>query len=143
MKAHKLVLLVVASFTIASCMGKSGETSRNESFENNGSPVVVYYFHSEHRCPTCIAVENETKATLEINLKNEAESGKVEFQVINIDEAKNKGICEKYGVYGSSLLLVKGNSTINLTNMAFTNARRNPDKFREELSTEIKKLIKG
>lgn len=141
MRSLKYLLFALASFTIASCMGKSGEKDNLSGFEGNGGPVTIYYFHGEHRCPTCIAVENETKAALEINLKREVEAGSVELQVINIDEARSKQICEKYGVYGSTLLLVKGNKSLNMTNIAFGNVRRNPDKFREELANEVKKLI--
>jgi len=143
MKALKYILLVMVSLTIASCMGKSSEKTNISGSDANGSPVTIYYFHGEHRCPTCIAIENETKAALEINLKKEAESGKIELQVINADEGHNKQICEKYGVYGSTLLLVKGEKVVNLTNLAFGNARRNPDKFREDLANEVKKLING
>jgi len=143
MKTQKFFLLAVTSLTIASCMGKSGENTSMASTDGSGNPVTVYYFHGEHRCPTCIAIENETKATFEINLKKESEVGKVELQVINADEGRNKQLCEKYGVYGSSLLLVKGDKVVNLTNMAFGTARRNPDKFREELTHEVKKLING
>ncbi|MEW5845795.1 MAG: nitrophenyl compound nitroreductase subunit ArsF family protein [Bacteroidota bacterium] len=141
MKVLKYFTLVMASLTIASCMGKSGEKANTSGADTNGGQVTIYYFHGEHRCPTCIAIENETKAALEINLKKEAESGKVELQVINADEGRNKQICEKYGVYGSTLLLVKGENVVNLTNMAFGNARRNPDKFREDLASEVKRLI--
>lgn len=143
MKPQKYLLLVLASLTIASCMGKSDKKNSTASNDGNGNPVIVYYFHGEHRCPTCIAIENETKASFEITLKKEAERGTVELQVINADEGRNRQLCEKYGVYGSTLLLVKGNKVVNLTNMAFGTARRNPDKFREELTNEVKKLING
>lgn len=143
MKSLKLLVLLMASFAVASCQGKANNQSDNSIEADSGSPVTIYYFHGEHRCPTCIAIENETRAAMEINLKKEVENGKVELQVLNADEGRNKQICEKYGVYGSTLLLVKGNKTVNLTNMAFSNARRNPDQFREELANEVKKLIKG
>ncbi|QKG79156.1 nitrophenyl compound nitroreductase subunit ArsF family protein [Tenuifilum thalassicum] len=143
MKTLRYLLLFTASLTIASCQGKVNSQANDSSDKNSGSPVTIYYFHGEHRCPTCLAIEKETKTTFEVNLSKEAEAGTVEFEVINADEAKNQALCEKYGVYGSTLLLVKGNKTVNLTNMAFSNARRNPDQFREELANEVKKLIKG
>lgn len=143
MKALKYYVVAVACLTIASCMGKSGEKNSMANTEGNGKPVTVYYFHGEHRCPTCTAIENETKVTFETNLKKELEGGSVKLQVINADEGRNKQTCEKYGVYGSSLLLLKGDKVVNLTNMAFETARRNPDKFREKLVREVKKLING
>lgn len=143
MKVLKYFLLAIAGLTITSCMGKPGEKNSMTITDGSGSQVTVYYFHGEHRCPTCIAIENETKATFEINLKKESEEGKVELQVINADEGRNKQICEKYEVYGSTLLLVKNNKVVNLTIMAFGTVHRNPDKFREELTKEVKKLING
>lgn len=134
-------LLILTTLSLGGCAGKSGENKNTISADMNNDLVTVYYFHGEHRCPTCIAIENETRAAFELNLKDEAESGKVELQVLNADEGRNRQICEKYSVYGSTLLVVKGNKNVNLTNMAFSVIHSSSDKFREELAKEVKKLI--
>ncbi|MGD9977683.1 MAG: nitrophenyl compound nitroreductase subunit ArsF family protein [Bacteroidales bacterium] len=145
MTLSRLVVLLSLTLGIANC---SGNSSKNDSTatahrlkDSKELPVTVYYFHSEHRCPTCLAIEDETRTVLELNFKSEVDSGKLELQIINIDEGVNKQVCGKYKVYGSALLLVRGDTEANLTNMAFSNARSNPEKFREGLNDEIKRLL--
>lgn len=144
MKVTKVLALVIVAFGIANCNGSNSKGNEiKESVEANGNnSVIVYYFHSEHRCPTCLAVEAETKATLESNFKKEVEGGKIKLEIVIVDLGSSKVVCEKYKVFGSSLLLVKGNRVVNLTSMAFASARKNADKFRQDLQTEINNLLK-
>ena len=44
-------------------------------------------------------------------------------------------------VSGQTLLLVKGEHQVNLTNEGFMNARTNPTKFHEILRTQIDNLL--
>lgn len=104
------------------------------------SKVNVYYFHSTNRCVTCKTIEAETINVLNTNFKNDIEAGTVVAHYLNVDESANKAICEKLKVYGSSLLVTKGDKVVNLTNMAFSYARRDAAKFAQELTTEINKL---
>jgi hypothetical protein len=144
MKILKVFALAILAFGIANCNGSNSKGNEiNEPGEANGNnAVIVYYFHSEHRCPTCLAVEAETKATIESSFKKKVEAGKLKLEIVNVDLGSSKVVCEKYKVYGSSLLLVKGDNVINLTSMAFANARKNAEKFRQDLQTEINNLLK-
>lgn len=67
--------------------------------------VDVVYFHRTQRCVKCIYAEEETNYTLETYFGNELASGKLTFQVINIDDKANADIVEKYGAYGSQLFI--------------------------------------
>ena len=107
--------------------------------------VKVIYFHGTHRCPTCLAIEDLTRKTLDKYYRSQMEKGLITFSAINIDEKQNKKIAEDYEVYGSSLFLVKmmngKENRNNLTDFAFTNAR-NDAKFMLELKTKIDELLK-
>lgn len=61
--------------------------------------VDVVYFHRTQRCPTCIYAEEGTRDTLKTYFADELASGKVTFQVINVDDKANADIAdilEKY-----------------------------------------------
>ena len=97
--------------------------------------VKVYYFHATRRCATCMAVEDVTKETLK-----SYNGGKVLFQSINREEDSKNPLIEKYKVNGQTLLLVKGDKVVDLTNDAFLYARTSPDKFKGKLKATIDSL---
>lgn len=102
----------------------------------NVGVVKAYYFHATRRCVTCEAVESVTSAALK-----EFYGAKVPFQSINRDEDKTNPLIEKYKVSGQTLLLIKGDKVVNLTNDAFMNARTNPDKFKQKLKATIDSML--
>jgi heme/copper-type cytochrome/quinol oxidase subunit 2 len=58
--------------------------------------VDVVYFHRTQRCYTCRYAEEATSYTLETYFADELASGKVTFQVINVQDEANADIVEKY-----------------------------------------------
>jgi hypothetical protein len=105
--------------------------------------VEVYYFHATMRCPTCLAVEEQTRKTLDENFAGEIKSGTLQLKVLNLEEKENKALTEKFEIGWSSLILYvpASNKTVNLTEDAFANARTHPDEFRKELQEKIKELL--
>jgi len=106
-----------------------------QSQQTGASDVKAYYFHATRRCATCMAVEDVTKAVLK-----EKYAEKIPFESINREEDSKNPLLEKYKVSGQTLLIVKGDKVIDLTNEAFLNARTNPDKFKEKLKSTIDKM---
>ncbi len=107
----------------------STNTACNEQCHTD---VKAYYFHATHRCATCQAVESVTKDALK-----EYYGDKVAFQSLNIEDEKDKALVEKYKVSGQTLLIIKGDKVINLTNDAFMNARSNPDKLKAKIKSTV------
>jgi disulfide oxidoreductase YuzD len=103
----------------------------------------VYYFHSKNRCPTCLAIEKETKDLLNTAYKANLANSSVKFLIIDIEDSKNEELVKKYDVWGSSLILVndKGKKT-DLTEDAFAYARNEAPKFRKILTETIDKQLK-
>ena len=93
------------------------------------------------RCATCNAVEDETKLTLELFYKDRMEAGEVDFTSLNLEEDDGAKMAEALQVSGQTLLIVKGETRVNLTNEGFMNARTNPEKFHEILKTQIDRLL--
>jgi hypothetical protein len=98
--------------------------------------VVAYYFHNTSRCTTCKTVEAETKADLE-----SLYHGQVSFKALNLEEDANKVIVEKLKVSGQTLLIVKGDQKVNLTNEGFMYAVTNPAKFKSIIKAKVDKLL--
>ncbi|MCF8380349.1 MAG: nitrophenyl compound nitroreductase subunit ArsF family protein [Bacteroidales bacterium] len=98
--------------------------------------VQVYYFHATRRCATCEAVESVTKEAL-----IEYYGDKVTFTSINREDEKDNPMIEKYKVSGQTLIIIKGDKVVNLTNDAFMNARTNPDKLKAKLKSTIDSMI--
>lgn len=106
--------------------------------------IEVIDFHSTHRCITCNAIELHTRYTLKKFFSDELKSGKITFQVINIDKEKNYKVAEKFEASGTSLFLnVISNGKerqVNLTDFAFMKGRQK-DVFMDELKTTIEKEL--
>ena len=131
--------LVLFSFTLIlmSAMVGKGQTIIKETKSELNATVEAYYFHMSTRCVTCRSVEAEAKKDLE-----SLYGDKVTFQAINIEEDSNKAITEKLKISGQTLLLVKGDKKINLTNEGFLYAVNNPEKFKSIIKAKVDELLK-
>ncbi len=103
--------------------------------------VQVYYFHNTKRCANCNAVEDETKVALEMFYEDNMKTGTMNFTSLNLEEEDVKEMAQSLEVSGQTLLIVKGETRVNLTNDGFMNARTNPTKFHEILKTQIDQLL--
>ena len=63
--------------------------------------------------------------------------------MLNLEKKENKALTEKFEIGWSSLILYvpESNTTVNMTEEAFANARSHPDEFRLELEKKIKELM--
>ena len=98
--------------------------------------VEVFYFHNTRRCVTCQAVEKESK-----NIVEELYAEKVTFLAYNLEEKDGKEMAGELGVSGQTLLIVSGETRINVTNEGFLNARSNPEKFKQIMKDKIDPLL--
>ena len=132
------------AFALFAC---NAPTTDNQTSENQTDKIVqsddiqVYYFHNTKRCATCNAVEDETLMALELFYKKNIEAGTIEFTSLNLEEEEGEAMAQALKVSGQTLLLVKGETRVNLTNDGFMNARTNPTKFHEILRTQIDLLL--
>ena len=132
----KILPLIIMNLIFGSIL--SGQTPTRK--------LDVIYFHATRRCPTCMAIEENTKKTLNTYFSNQLKNGTIKLTVINVDEDKNKAIAEKYEATGSALFLTRTNngkeSKTDMTDFAFSYARINPDKFTTGLKDKINELLK-
>jgi len=114
----------------------SGIYATNAQSGTKPSGVEVYYFHFTARCETCRTVESEAKADIQ-----SLYGGQVSFQTINLDDASSKAIAEKLKISGQTLLIVKGNQKVNLTNEGFLYAMQKPAKLKAIIKEKVDKLL--
>lgn len=133
------LLIVFTALSVHACNTQSKESSKSENVLSED--VQIYYFHNTVRCATCNAVEDETRLTLEMFYKEKLETGTLGFISLNLEEEEGKNMAEALKVSGQTLLIVRGDDRVNLTNEGFMNARTNPDKFHEILKTQIDNLL--
>jgi hypothetical protein len=111
------------------------------STSNNSDKIEAYYFHFTARCVTCKTIEAKAKENLEMLYPQHVTSGLISFQSINLDDAGNKPLAEKLGIAGQTLLLVKGDEKINITNEGFMYAVVKPEKFKEVINEKVDFLL--
>jgi 5-enolpyruvylshikimate-3-phosphate synthase len=133
----KIIFLSFAIVFVMSSLMCTAQTSAKTTQTSTSAKIEAYYFHLTTRCVTCKAVEEETKKDLEALY-----GGKVTFQAINIEDDASKAIVAKLKIEGQTLLLVKGDKKINLTNEGFLYARNNPEKFKSIIKEKVDGLLK-
>ncbi|MGE0019956.1 MAG: nitrophenyl compound nitroreductase subunit ArsF family protein [Draconibacterium sp.] len=107
------------------------------AFSQTNTKIEAYYFHNKTRCTTCKTVEAEAKADLK-----ELYGDKVTFKALNLEEKSTDAIATKLKVSGQTLLVVKGDKQVNLTNEGFLYAVTDPDKFKAKIKEKVDPLVK-
>jgi hypothetical protein len=132
MKKLILILILVLPFF--------GFTNRNTG-EQASNKIEAYYFHFTARCATCKAVEEQTRNDILTLYPKQVKDGSISFQSLNLDESSGKILGEKLKVSGQTLLIVKGDTKINITNQGFLYAVTNPNKLKSIIKEKIDQLL--
>lgn len=139
MKTLNLLVSCVLFLQVIAC---SAQTDRkNVKATDDAKKIEVYYFHFTARCHTCRNVEAKAKESVETLYSGLVQKGKISFQSVNLDDESSKALAQKLNVYGQTLLIVKGDTKINLTNEGFMYANSDPDKFKAIIKEKIDALL--
>src|SRR5512136_321063 len=107
--------------------------------------VDVVYFHRTQRCYSCRYMETAANYTVQTYFKDELASGKLTFQVFNVEDEANAGIVKKYQASYLSLYIntVKdGTDHIELVADLYP-LIGNDEAFAETLKNKIEKSLMG
>ena len=140
MKTIRLLLGIALFIPFLSCNDQSSRKEVKTS-DSNSDKIEAYYFHFTARCVTCRTIEAKAKENLEVLYPDHVKQGLITFQSVNLEEASSKPLAERLGVSGQTLLLVKGDQKINLTNDGFMYAVAKPEKFKEIINEKIDGLL--
>lgn len=144
MRGRRLLYVLITAILCASCftIGPGFAEDAKVLPENR---VVVYYFHGDFRCPTCLKLEQYSREAIEANFKDELASGKLEFRVVNTDEKGNEHYMTDYQLYTKSLVvsLVKSGKEEKSKNLAkIWDYVRNKQKFYDYVTKEVAAYLK-
>ena len=67
--------------------------------------VVVYYFHTTLRCPSCRKIEAYAKLAVETAFEGDMAAGRLQFRPVNIETDGNQHFTDDYQLYTKSLIL--------------------------------------
>ena len=148
----KAIIYLISLLLIASCTGNKKAESfcekQNEEAQQANQKVIdekvgtveLLYFHGKQRCLTCMAIEKYSTETVAKEFQEQVDSGTIIYKIIDID--KEEALADKYKVASSSLILIshtsQGEKVSNLTQFAFSCARKESEKFCKNLTEIIK-----
>ncbi|MDY0098888.1 MAG: nitrophenyl compound nitroreductase subunit ArsF family protein [Bacteroidales bacterium] len=140
MNKFRLIIAMLMLVPFIACNSQQS-AKQEESSDSNSDKIEAYYFHFTARCVTCNTIEAKAKENLQTLYPDLFNKGLITFQSVNLEEAVNKHLAEKLGVSGQTLLIVKGDKKINLTNEGFMYAVVRPEKFREIINEKVDGLL--
>lgn len=130
------VIGLVLSFAclLSACGGgnsRPNEQTAQSVSDTARAPIEIMYFYGKQRCVTCRAIEQVVVELTQNELREAIASGQVHFRAI--DWTQETALAERYEVAWSSLIIDCNGEITNLTEKAFTYARQQPDKLKEEI----------
>ena len=131
-------LFIMMFFVVinTSCNGQTDKSENTTTKTAKAGAINLYYFHYTHRCVTCMSVENVSKKAV-----SDLYGNNVSFASYNLEEAEGEAKGKELGVSGQTLLIVSGDTKIDLTNEGFLNARSNPEKLKQIIKEKIDPLL--
>jgi hypothetical protein len=78
-----------------------------ESTKSTASKVIVYYFHGTARCMTCRKFESYTLEALQDAFAAELSDGRLQWQMVNVEQPGNEHFVKDYQLYTKSIVIVK------------------------------------
>jgi thiol-disulfide isomerase/thioredoxin len=132
MKTLSLLFITFISFLISTSSNAQNKVAGKTMSQS--SNIEIIQFHSEHRCATCLKIEELTKEAVK-SYKG------MSFKLINVDEPKNEKIAEKFEAVGTAVFIYnpKTGKKKDMTDFVFMNAG-NKTKFIEGMKKEINKF---
>ena len=79
--------------------------STSEISPTSADRVDIVYFHRSQRCRSCTYAEAGVRYTVETYFADELASGKLTFEVYNVEDKENAAIIDKYSAFTSSLFI--------------------------------------
>jgi hypothetical protein len=112
-----LVLLILAAAGVVAAI-KNGQKNAAKPAGSSDVPVianaeglpadgvVVTYFTTNVRCPSCLKIEALTRQTVEKHFSEQVRAGRLLFRTVNVDLPENHHFIERYQLVGKTVVVV-------------------------------------
>ena len=142
-----LIWLLFLMFTLTVCDAFASEKTGNVKTEiqKPAQYLVVTYFHTTARCPTCHKIEELSDDAMKSNFGDALKSGKLVWRIINVDEPENKHFIQYYQLYSKHLIVseMKDGKEARWKDLKdIWTLVRNDEKFENYVKTEINDWLK-
>jgi len=109
-----IILLVFVAASVAYLVMDEARDAKTEATGEVGEfaggtehKVVVYYFHGDKRCRTCLSIEAYTREAIEEGFPGQLGSGDLELRVVNVDESENGHFVQDFGLTTKSVIIAE------------------------------------
>ena len=75
--------------------------------ETVSNGLVVYYFHSNIRCPTCRSIESQAQETVQTHFASQLGSGEMVWKIVNYEQPAAKPLAEKFQIQMPVVVLAR------------------------------------
>ena len=115
MKSRDIITVVLLLFVAASVVVLVAKGLRQgpESDKPEGAPppladgLVVYYFHSNARCPTCRRIEAYAREAVHGGFARQLDAGRMQWRVVNYEEPAYRHYAAEFNLVAPTVILVR------------------------------------
>ena len=75
--------------------------------ETVGNGLLVYYFHSNVRCPTCQSIESQAEETVRTHFASQLKSGELAWKIVNYEQPAAKPLATKFEIQMPVVVLAR------------------------------------
>lgn len=118
-KIIRVALLIFVVISVGYLIAKESSSplkNSSQKTENTPAPatstraaadhVTAYYFHGNFRCTSCKKIEAYSEAAIKEGFNKELSDGKLDFQIINVEQPENRHFIKDYSLVSKALVLV-------------------------------------
>ncbi len=108
--------------------------------------IVVYYFHTTFRCPTCYKIEQYSQEAVEKYFDKEIKMGVVSFQAVNVEQEKNQHYIKDYQLFSKAVVIsmIKEGKEVKFNNLTkIWEYVGDKEKFYQYIKTETAHYLEG
>lgn len=93
---YRLVTIAVGLFLLAGTVAAAAQDH----------VIRVYYFHTAQRCASCKKLEALSAEAIRTGFERELGDGRLEWQVVNVEDPQNRHFTKDYQLYTKSVVVV-------------------------------------
>ena len=109
-----------------------------------GNYIVVYYFHTTLRCPTCYKIEHYTEEAINHYFQKELQTSRIAFKSVNVEQKENQHFIKDYQLFSKAVVIsmIKEGKEVKFNNLTkIWEYVRDKEKFYNYIKTETNQYL--